>query len=89
MEHYIQLKDQDRIYDPWIRTDVNGRPEIIKGCHRSMIMKGTTSFWESVFNKKITMSGEHILQVVLTPVTIDLENNIAQYQEPNIWIKHQ
>lgn len=88
MASYLELKQQDKIYDPWIRTHVKSGAEIIKICSKSMTMKGDLMFWESMLNRKIDKSGNYKLKGALELVSIDLENNTGQYVEPNIWIKY-
>lgn len=88
MEDYIKIKNENQIFDPWIRTHLKGGAEIIKICEQSMTVEGNIDFWERLFNKKIIESGEHILKGALKPISIDLQNNIGVYKEPNIWIKY-
>lgn len=88
MTAYLKLKNENEIYDPWIRTHIKGGAQIIKVCEKSMTMKGDIKFWESMLNKKILKSGKYKLEGALDLITIDCENNIGQYVEPNIWIKY-
>ena len=85
---YLSLKYKDEIYDPWIRTHLNGGAQLIKICKRSMTMKGNIEFWETMLNRKINKSGKYQLKGALELITIDLENNTGEYVEPNIWIKY-
>jgi len=88
MQEYIDLKEQNEIFDPWIRTHVKSGAQIVKVCERSMTIKGKLNFWEEIFDRKITASGEYILDRALSPITIDVENYYGEYIEPNIWIKY-
>jgi len=88
MSIYIDLKEHNEIYDPWIRTHVKGGAQIIKICDQSMMMNGDIKFWESMLNREISESGKYKLDGALELITIDLENNWGQYIEPNIWIKY-
>lgn len=88
MSAYLDLKKEHKIYDPWIRTHVDGGAEIIKVCKSSMTMNGDLEYWEKILNKKIHNSGEYPLKGALSLIKIDIENNIGQYIEPNIWLKY-
>jgi len=88
MTDYMNYKKESEIFDPWIRTHLKGGAQIVKVCERSMTIKGDIGFWEKIMNKKITKSGDHILDGALHPIRIDLKNNIGEYREPNIWIKY-
>jgi len=86
MTEYIELKEQNQIFDPWIRTHMKSGAQMVKVCEQSMTITGNLDFWEGLFDKKITRSGEHILDRALRPITIDLDKNHGAYIEPNIWI---
>lgn len=88
MKEYINYKEEDKIFDPWIRTHVNNGADLIKICHNSMNVKGPISFWEHIYQSKIEQSGELLVSGALNPVQIDLENNHGEYREPNIWISY-
>lgn len=88
MQDYMNLREENEIYDPWIRTHVKGGAEIIKVCENSMSIRGDIKFWERILNTKLVQSGEHHLSGALSPITIDLKNNRGEYIEPNVWIKY-
>lgn len=88
MSDYVKLRANNKIFDPWIRTHVRGGAEIVKVCNRSMTMSGDVKFWESMLNKRILKSGKYNLEGALDLISIDLENDVGQYIEPNIWIKY-
>ncbi len=88
MAAYLELKDQNEIYDPWIRTHLKGGAQIIKVCNSSMSIRGDIKFGESILDKNISESGEYLLKGVLKPISIDVKNDIGEYKEPNIWIKY-
>lgn len=89
MAAYLQLKENNTMYDPWIRTHVRGGAKIIKVCEQSMTMTGDIGFWESILDTKIEVSGKYPLTGALSLISIDLEHNLGQYIEPNIWIKYK
>lgn len=71
MLEYLNLKHENKVYDPWIRTHLNSGAEIIKICEKSMVMVGNIKFWENMLKKKISKSGRYILNGALSLVSID------------------
>jgi len=88
MTDYINLKKEDRIYDPWIRTHLNSGAKIISVCENSMNISGDIIFWESLLNQKIDSSGMYLVKGALNKVHIDFEKNHGEYREDNIWITY-
>ncbi len=88
MTDYINKKEGEKIYDPWIRTHLKSQAKIIKVCENSMNVKGDIPFWESLLNRKITSSGEYMVEGALNLVKIDVEKNHGEYREENIWVSY-
>lgn len=88
MNTYLKLKEQNETYDPWVRTHLKGGAEIIKVCEHSMSIRGNVSFWESMLGEKVAKSGAYFLKGALKPIDIDLQKDLGEYKEPNIWIKY-
>ena len=88
MEEYLKLKDDERAYDPWVRTHINGGAQIIKVCNQSMTVEGDLRMWKRILGHKVVESGEYILKGALRPIVIDIENDTGQYLEPNVWVKY-
>ena len=88
MEEYINFKQGEKIYDPWIRTHNSSGAKIIKVCPRSMYIKGDLKYWEGLMNSKIKKSGYYIVEGALNPVWMDVENSSGEYNEANIWISY-
>ena len=88
MDEYMNMKEEEKIYDPWIRTHINGGAAIIKVCTQSMTVTGDLIFWEDILDRQLAESGEYILKGALCPVAIDVDTNNGEYVEPNIWIKY-
>lgn len=34
-------------------------------------------------------SGDYVVEGALNPVSIDLQNNVGEYIEPNVWVLHE
>jgi hypothetical protein len=86
MADYLHLRENDKIYDPWIRTHLDSGAKIIKVCPRSMEIAGDLSFWKTVVQSTIEKSGFYQAEGALNPVEIIVEKNYGIYLEENIWI---
>ena len=86
MREYIQYKEDERVFDPWIRSHLKSGARMIRVCTNSMNVRGNIEFWEDLKNEKITTSGMHEVEGALNPVFIDIESNSGEYREENIWI---
>ena len=89
MVEYMQLKKNNEIYDPWIRTHLKNKAHIINVCSNSMTISGDIALWKRLSKTKIMDSGTYIIEGALNPVTIDLTKDTASYEEENIWIYYQ
>lgn len=88
MAEYINMKEGDKIYDPWIRTHVSSGAEVIKVCGNSMNVQGDIDFWERIMGRKIIESGLHQVDGGLNLVQIDLLADRGEYREDNVWIRY-
>lgn len=86
MIDYISYKENDKIFDPWIRTHMNSGAKVINVCNNAMNVKGDISFWESLVGAKIKKSGSYKVEGALNLVSVDIESNLGEYREDNIWI---
>ena len=88
MTEYINYKEGDKIYDPWIRTHLKGGAKILHVCDRAMHVYGNLSFWEDLINVPISKSGKYLVEGALNPIDIDVSKNYGEYFEDNIWISY-
>lgn len=88
MDDYMSLKSENKIFDPWIRTHIKSGAEVIKVCNNAMNIKGDIPFWESILETSIITSGKYLPYGALNFAVINVENNVGEYREPNIWIKY-
>lgn len=88
MKDYINLKIDDKIFDPWIRTHLSSGAKIIKICPKAMHIFGDLPVWERLLNQKIYNSGSYLVEGALNPVQIQVEKNYGEYFEDNIWINY-
>jgi len=86
METYIKHQQDGKVYDPWIRTHLTSGAQIIKVCSNAMTVIGDIPFWESLTDQKITKSGSYTVKGALNLIEINIDQNIGEYHEDNIWI---
>ena len=90
IDNYITWKREDGLpYDPWIRVHLRFGGKIIKVCHQAMRIKGTIKEWEQWTNLKFFESGRYVVKGALNPIKVDIENDVGEYIEPNVWILHK
>ena len=88
MSDYLNKKEGDKIYDPWIRTHVNGGARIVSVCSESMRISGHMELWKSLLHNEQISSGDYIVEGGLNTVAIDVSNDHGVYLEENIWISY-
>lgn len=89
MKDYINLKVDNKIYDPWIRTHLSSGAKIVKICPKAMHIYGDLPMWERLMDQKISKSGIYLVEGALNPVDINVEKDYGEYFEDNIWINHE
>ena len=88
MNAYIDFKKGGKLYDPWIRTHLSSGAKVIKVCPNAMYIHGSIAYWEDLIGKKINTSGQYAVEGALNLVSMNLENDIGEYHEDNIWIHY-
>ncbi len=88
MTDYIQYRENDKIYDPWIRTHMRGGAEMLNVCDRAMHVYGDLSFWEGITKHSISTSGQYLVEGALNPIDVDVSKDYGEYFEDNIWISY-
>lgn len=90
MENYIQWKREDGLpFDPWLRVHVRNGAQVIKACHRAVYVPGRVSEWEEWTGMKFPESGTYVVEGALSPITIDMEKDLGEYMEPNVWVVYR
>ena len=88
-EQYIKWRrDDDTLFDPWLRVHERVGGAVIRVCEESMRIEGTIAEWESWTEMLFPESGDYIIPGALVPVTMDIENDRGLYIEPNVWVRH-
>ena len=89
MDNYVKWEKNNLPFDPWLRVHIKIGGEILKVANPSMIVRGTVSDWQRWTGMHFGESNKYIIQGALNPVNIDLENDLGEYIEPNIWVLHK
>ncbi|MCD6180918.1 MAG: GNAT family N-acetyltransferase [Candidatus Cloacimonetes bacterium] len=90
IDNYIKWERKDGLpFDPWLRVHVRLGGKIIKPCHKAMYIPGTIAEWEEWTKMKFFETGDYVIQGALKPVKINLEKDIGEYIEPNVWVLHE
>jgi len=89
MEEYIRwTNDKGDPFDPWIRVHIKAGGRITSVCSESMTIQGKVNEWEDWTGLSFQSSGLYIVKEALSPVCIDLEEDLGEYIEPNVWMIH-
>ena len=81
-------RDDGLLFDPWLRTHERLGAEILRPEPRSLRITGTVAEWEEWTELPFPESGEYVFPGGLAPVTIDREQDVGRYWEPNVWMRH-
>jgi GNAT superfamily N-acetyltransferase len=74
--------------DPWMRIHARLGAETLSVCPTSMTIRGTIDQWTEWTGSAFERSGETEVVGALVPVHVDIEQNHAEYVEPNVWMRH-
>jgi hypothetical protein len=80
--------DKGRLFDPWLRSHAAAGGRIIKPASRSMVVEEPVGFWEMWTGRPFEHSGDYPIDGALVPVSIDLEQGVGRYVEPNVWFAY-
>ena len=89
MDNYINWEKDNLPFDPWLRVHMKIGGKILKVAKPSMIVRGTVSDWQRWTGMYFGESNKYTIQGALNPVNIDLETNVGEYIEPNVWVLHK
>jgi len=90
MEEYMGwTDDKGRLFDPWLRSHAAAGGKLIKPAPRSMVVEEPVAFWEMWTGRTFDETGEYALDGALVPVSIELQNGVGRYVEPNVWFAYR
>jgi GNAT superfamily N-acetyltransferase len=89
MREYVRLKHGDGLpMDAWLRTHISAGGSIVKIAPCSMTIVGTLDEWSQWTGTRFETSGEAEVAGALVPVLVSVEQDVAVYVEPNVWVRH-
>ena len=89
IEDYVTWTDEKgRAYDPWMRSHLSAGGRVVGPCKRSMVVEEPVQFWETWTGESFVQSGEYALDGALIPVSINLDDKMGRYAEPNVWFSY-
>ncbi|WP_323835185.1 transferase [Photorhabdus africana] len=80
--------DNNEPFDPWIRTHWRLGAKIIQPAMHSMYINATLDKWQEWTGMKFLQSGQYIIPGGLVPLVVDVQQQMAYYIEPNLWMFH-
>lgn len=90
MERYAFWRREDGLpFDPWIRTHVRLGAEILRIAHESVRISGTVTEWETWTEMAFPESGQYLIPGGQVPLTIDRDQDVGIYVEPDVWMLHR
>ena len=90
IQDYLEWKtDEGLPFDPWLRVHLRNGGRILHPCHRAMQITGSVADWEGWTGMHFFDSGDYIIPGALTPVRFDVEADVGEYLEPNVWVVHE
>jgi hypothetical protein len=90
IEQYVEWCSDDGLpLDPWLRVHARLGAAIVRIAERSMTIRGAVAEWEAWTGLAFPASGEYVVPVALTPITIDRERDVGLYVEPNVWMRRR
>ena len=89
MEEYITwTRDDGLFFDHWLRAHQRLGADIATIAPESMRVSGCVAEWEEWTGQQFPASGEYIIDGALRPLTIDADEDLGLYIEPNVWMVH-
>ena len=89
IERYVAWTQSDGSpFDPWIRAPRRLGATQLAIAPRSPLIEGTVAQWEEWTGMRFPESGSYVVPQALQPVTMDVEQDEGQYEEPTVWMLH-
>jgi len=90
IEHYAHWRRDDGLpFYPWIRVHHRLGADLLSVAPRSRLITGTVAEWEEWTGLEFPGTGEYLLPQGHVPVSIDREQDVGVYWEPNVWMRHR
>jgi GNAT superfamily N-acetyltransferase len=76
-------------FDPWMRVHARLGAEIVKPEPRSLRISASVAEWEGWTGMRFPETGDYVFPHGLAPLSVDVENDVGTYWEPNVWMAHR
>jgi hypothetical protein len=83
------VRDDGLPVDPWLRVHVRAGGRIVNVAHHSMLVPGTLAGWREWTGLPFDVTGPVVVPQALAPVHCDVDQDLAIYVEPNVWVHHR
>ncbi len=89
IERYALWRRADRApFDPWLRVHWRLGAEFLKVAPEAAVITGAVAEWEEWTGMRFPESGEYVVPGALQPSTINREQDVGRYEDPNVWMRH-
>jgi len=88
-EYAARVREDGLPVDPWLRVHVRAGGRIVAVAPRSMVIPGTLAEWREWTGLPFDRTGPVVVPRALTPVHCSVEQDMAVYVEPNVWVVHR
>ena len=87
---YVERQNQQgEPTDPWLRIHHRLGAEILHPAPVSQTIAGSLDDWHEWTGTRFTENGPTVVGQALSPVWVDVANDMAVYVEPNVWVHHR
>jgi GNAT superfamily N-acetyltransferase len=90
MSRYVEWLNPDGLpFDPWLRVHVRAGGVIRAVAPASTTIAGSLAGWRAWTGLPFDATGPVHVPGALVPVHCDVEQDVAVYVEPNVWVHHR
>ncbi len=89
IEDYLSWRTGGEVFDPWVRSHLKLGAEVLGVSRTSMTITGTVHEWEGWLGLRLPGSGRFVISGGLAPLEVDVDEDLAVYREPNVWMHHR
>ena len=82
-------RDDGFLFDPWLRTHERLGATVLACAASTLTVRGSVDAWQQWTGMVFPESGKYIVDGALQPVSINVEDDIGIYDDPNVWMKHK
>jgi GNAT superfamily N-acetyltransferase len=83
------VRDDGLPFDPWLRLHARLGGRVIGLAPAAQTMRGTVVEWEDWTGMPLPETGDYIIPLGMSVLSIDVDADEGTYVEPNIWVRHR